>query len=55
MEEYTRWEYDTRTVSIYGVTFVLSVVVDIYQTPSQLRGIYDARGRSGEYLSSCLS
>ena len=48
MEEHTRWEYDTRTVSMYGVTFVLSVVLDIYQTPSQLRGIYDARGRCGE-------
>jgi hypothetical protein len=49
------WEYDARTVSIHGVTFVFSAVLDIYQTPSQLKGIYGACGRSGEYLSSCLS
>jgi hypothetical protein len=49
------WEYNARTVSIYGVIFVFSAVLDIYQTPPQLKGIYNTCGRSGEYLSSCLS
>ncbi len=37
-------EYDARTVSIYGITFVFSAVLVIYQIPFQLKGTYNVCG-----------